>query len=41
MKSIRKSINELLVKSNLSILQEIAGDILRAELEKSVEEITR
>ena len=41
MESIRKSINELLVKSNLSILQEIAGDILRVELKKSVEEITR
>ena len=41
MESIRKSIDELLVKSNLSILQEIAGDILRVELEKSVEKITR
>ena len=36
MESIRESIDELLVKTNLSILQEIARDILKVELEDNI-----
>ena len=36
MESIRESINKLLVKTNLSILQEIARDILKVELEDNI-----
>ena len=36
MESIRESIDELLVKTNLSILQEIAGDILKVGLEDNI-----
>ena len=36
MGSIRESIDELLVKANLSILQEISRDILKGELEDNI-----
>ena len=36
MGSIRESIDELLVKANLSILQEISRDILKVELEDNI-----
>ena len=36
MESIRESIDELLVKTNLSILQEITRDILKVELEDNI-----
>ena len=36
MESIRESIDGLLVKTNLSIFQEIARDILKVELEDNI-----